>query len=91
MMPTPPTTTETAAAAMNAAISPKEIVRATRMTVVIVLTLKTAPWRWRSLSSSSTARAALGISENSLTSANTVSTRRAGVKNHATVTGMKIE
>ena len=36
--------TETAAARMKATISPKEIARATLMTVVIVLTRKTEPW-----------------------------------------------
>ena len=91
MIPTPPTTTDTAAARMNATIKPKEIVRATRMTVVMLLTLKTDPWWWRSRRVSSTVWTARGMSENSRTSAKTVSTRRAGVKNQATVIGMKME
>ena len=90
MIPTPPTTTDTAAARMKTTISPTEIARARRTTDVMLSTSKTEPGRCRSRRISSTVSAARGISEKSRASAKSVFTWRVGVKYQATVIGMRI-
>ena len=91
MIPTPPTTTETAAATMKTTISPDEIALGHLDDGGHALDLEDRALVVPLAEKRSIAATPSGIRSKSRTSAKSVSTRRVGVKNHATVIGTKID